>query len=369
MGDRRRGYREEWSFRGASQGARTREASPLVTQHMSDPSDSLTLSIIMPIHRGFRRSLLALQRLDPPPDQVIIVADGAPKKALDLAGEFEFEVVACDTCSGPATARNIGAQRAAGEILYFVDEDVEISSDSVALVKNQLESSGQVAAVFGCYDDEAPERDFFSQYKNLLQHFVHQQAREEGFTFWTACGAIKREVFFSVGGFQEDYRKPSVEDIAFGYRLRAAGHTVRVCKTLWCTHLKRWSMRSLFRSDFFQRALPWADLILEAGKFEDDLNISFANRCKVVVSYLMLLSLIAAFWVPGFILGAVAFAAALSALEAGLVRMFLRKRGIWFAIRAMAWHWFFHLYSGLAFVIALARFCARRLVRPDARSG
>jgi hypothetical protein len=128
-------------------------------------------------------------------------------------------------------------------------------------------------------------------------------------------------------------------------------------------------MWSLLRSDFFQRALPWADIILETGKFEDDLNISFANRCKVVVSYLMLFLLVATFWKPVLILGAAGCIVALIALEAGLLRLFLRKRGTWFAIRAMAWHWFFHLYSGLAFVIALARFSARRLVRNVARGG
>jgi hypothetical protein len=41
--------------------------------------------------------------------------------------------------------------------------------------------------------------------------------------------------------------------------------------------------------------------------------------------------------------------------NAPVYRFFLQKRGLWFMIRTLPWHWFYYFYSGLAFAIGLAR--------------
>ena len=50
-----------------------------------------------------------------------------------------------------------------------------------------------IAAVFGSYDDEPGAPNLVSQYRNLLHHFVHQTGRTEASTFWTGCGAVRRD--------------------------------------------------------------------------------------------------------------------------------------------------------------------------------
>lgn len=70
-----------------------------------------------------------------------------------------------------------------------------------------------------------------------------------------------------MGGFDESYRKPSIEDIELGYRLKQAGLKIRLCKALQVKHLKRWEVVSLLRADFFYRALPWTELILRDRQF------------------------------------------------------------------------------------------------------
>ena len=38
-------------------------------------------------------------------------------------------------------------------------------------------------------------------------------------------------------------------------------------------------------------------------------------------------------------------------VNAPLYRFFLRKRGFWFVIQSMFWHWLYFFYSGVAFAM------------------
>ena len=106
----------------------------------------------------------------------------------------------------------------------------------------------------------------------------------EASTFWGACGAICRDVFLSLGGFDESYRQPSIEDIELGYRLKQAGYRIKLCKTLQVKHLKHWGVVSLLKADFFYRALAWTQLILRNGKLINDLNLQLSSRGERDVS-------------------------------------------------------------------------------------
>ncbi len=89
------------------------------------------------------------------------------------------------------------------------------------MIRQVLDENQDVSAVFGSYDDEPAERNFLSQYKNLLHHFVHQEGATDAGTFWAGCGAIRKDMFASVNGFNsEKYPYPSIEDIELGIRLK-----------------------------------------------------------------------------------------------------------------------------------------------------
>ena len=137
-----------------------------------------------------------------------------------------------------------------------------VPPDVVEQITAVLQREADLAAVFGSYDDNPSEANFLSQYKNLFHHYVHQTAREDASTFWAGCGAIHKEIFLSMGGFDEGHYHPFMgarpgtsEDIELGYRLKLAGHRVRLLKELQVKHLKRWEVASLLRADFFYGVL------------------------------------------------------------------------------------------------------------------
>lgn len=340
-------------------GERAREAGRETT---SSPG-AQTISVIIPVHNGganFRRCLASLAAAASPAAEVIVVADGDTDGSRFLAESFGAQVLKLRAPRGPAGARNLGARRARGDILFFLDADVVIPPDALRQVADVFRQEPGVAAVFGSYDDEPAVPNFLSQYKNLFHHYVHQTARAEASTFWGGCGAIRRDAFLAVGGFDESYRRPSIEDIELGHRLKRAGYRIRLNKALQVKHLKRWTVASLLQSDFWCRAVPWTELIMRDRRFINDLNVRVSSRISVLLTYGSLGSLIGAWWWAGFWALAATLGFALLALNAPLYRFFHCKRGLWFAIRALPWHWLYYLYCGLAFVIGVVRYLAPR---------
>jgi GT2 family glycosyltransferase len=324
----------------------------------------LDISVIVPVHNGggaFDRCLAGLAAADPGPHEIIVVPDGESDGAWRRADDSGARVLEpSDAPHGPAHARNRGARHASGEILFFVDADVVVHPGALGEVVAAFDDPS-LDAVIGSYDDAPGDPSFLSQYRNLLHHYVHQRSSEEASTFWGACGAIRREAFFAVGGFDESYGRPSIEDIELGYRLKAAGRRIVLRKTLLVKHLKTWDAAGILRTDFFSRALPWTELLLRRGRAENDLNVTAGARASVAAACTLALTPVLAIAHPAaVVLGAVA-AALLLALNAPLYRFFLARRGPLFALAAIPWHWLYFLYSGVAFAVGLVRHAYRTL--------
>src|SRR5438477_630562 len=71
--------------------------------------------------------------------------------AIDVARATNDELIVVDDAAlpGPASARNRGALRAANSILVFVDADVEVRPNALALIRDRFAADPGLAAVFG----------------------------------------------------------------------------------------------------------------------------------------------------------------------------------------------------------------------------
>jgi O-antigen/teichoic acid export membrane protein/GT2 family glycosyltransferase len=319
----------------------------------------LQVSIIVPVGGAgvdCERCLASLDSLDPRPAELIVVIDGVGSSFAQQAEVIGATVVELAEPRGPSGARNRGARVARGDLLFFVDSDVELRPDTVARVVEVFESEPELTAVIGSYDDAPAHPGFLSQYRNLLHHHVHQHGHREASTFWGACGVIRREIFEDLGGFNESFSVPSVEDIELGSRLRRAGHRIALIKDLQVKHLNRWGVANTISTDLLRRAAPWTELMLRDGRLLNDLNVRTADRMSVVSAFLAPLCLIAAaFWSPALI-GAMASVVLMLVLNADLYGFFARRRGFTFALGSFVLHWIYLLVCGLGFMIGTLRY-------------
>ena len=316
------------------------------------------ISIVIPVFNGgsqFLRCLKAIHQSSFTDYELIIVDDGSTDGSDRLARQFSSRVYGTPDYSGPGAARNLGARLARGQYLFFTDADCAVQPDTLANIAHILQADPHLDALFGSYDDSPAAQNFVAQYKNLFHHYVHQQAGEEAGTFWTGCGAIKRERFLQLGGFNvQRYRRPSIEDIDLGYRLKRAGGRIRLAKQVQVKHLKAWTLPGLLRADVLYRGIPWTQLILRDKVFASDLNLQTHNRVSVVAVYGLLLALLAALWQPLGLVVAGVLALLLLWLNFNLYRFFFRRRGLWFALRVIPLHWLYYLYNAISFAIGAA---------------
>jgi hypothetical protein len=226
-----------------------------------------TLSAVIPATNApstLRSALAAIEHAHDPPEELIVVRDPAG--------------------DGPAAARNSGARTAAGDILVFVDADVEVHADAFVRMRASF-ADPSISAVFGSYDDRPRDPGTVSVFRNLLHHHVHQTSEGEATTFWAGLGAVRRDAFFAVGGFNEQrYPKPSIEDIDLGSRLHAAGYRIVLDPSIQGTHLKRWTLTSMVKTDLLQRGVPWVELLLSGRADRTALNLGWRHRLSALAS-------------------------------------------------------------------------------------
>jgi glycosyltransferase involved in cell wall biosynthesis len=317
---------------------------------------NLVVSIIVPVHNNpsqLRLCLGALQAAAKPDSEIIVVDDASTDETAAVATDTGARVVALPSNSGPAAARNHGAAYARGDVLFFVDADVVVAPGAIERVRGFFAGHPEYAAVFGSYDARPACDSPVSRYRNLLHHFVHQRGTPEASTFWAGCGAIRRSVFEVVGGFDAArFRRPSIEDIDLGYRLRAAGHRIRLDPGLQGTHLKRWTLGSIVRTDIACRALPWSRLILSSGHAPRDLNLATGQRVSAALVGLAAVSApLGLLRVDLLALPALALLA-VAILNRALYAFFRRQGGTRVAAVGIALHLLYYLYSGLTYLYA-----------------
>ena len=222
--------------------------------------------------------------------EFVVVFDGSPSEPPAWLANSPARLLCTGKQSGPAYARNFAAKHSSGEILVFIDADVAPHAEVLQQFQAHFVADPNLAAVFGSYDDTPVDPGQISQFRNLLHHYIHCSHQGPAGTFWAGCGAVRRQSFFDLGGFDTTYCEPSVEDIEFGMRLIAAGGFILLDPTILCTHHKRWTLRSMLVTDIRQRAIPWTRLLLQRS-VPDDLNLSHSARWSALFSLLLLIFL------------------------------------------------------------------------------
>lgn len=258
---------------------------------------------------------------------------------------------------GPAEARNLGASRARGEILVFVDADVTVHRDAFSRIRAAFEADPSLSAVFGNLDADQRWGGPVTAFRNLLFHQVHRDAAGPVVTFWAGLGAVRRDAFLRVGGFDaERYPAVAMEDIELGMRLTASGARIVCDPRIEGTHLKRWRLLEMLRTDLFLRGIPWVALMLRTRSVPTELNLGWRHRASAAASVAIAWS--AARRCPA---GAGAALGVLLVLNRSFYRLLRDCQGWTGGAAGVGLHVLHHLTSALSVPLGFAAYAAERL--------
>lgn len=318
----------------------------------------MRFSILIPVRddrQNLLRCLRALKEQDLGDCEILVCDDGSipPLTVEELRSTgVPLELFRLDG-RGPAAARNLLAQKAAGDSLFFLDADTLPRPDTLACARRIISENPGIQAFFGSYDDDPDCPSLVSVYKNLFHHYTHQRSAGAVSTFWCGCGVVRRQLYLESGGLSERYRRPSIEDIELGMRLSRQGIMIRLFPELQVKHLKRWTLRSWIYSDLFCRGVPWVRVMRARKTWINQLNFTWRERLSAVVA---LAAVGAAALTPLSWWSSVLSAAGFSAfvyLNGEFIRLVAAKRGVATAAVAVALHLLYSLVCVASLVTGL----------------
>jgi GT2 family glycosyltransferase len=332
-----------------------------------DPAAIERFAVIVPAYNASATigdCLQAISSSTTKPSEVIVYHDGLTENLSGIARALHVRVISNPGgVVGPARGRNIAARESTCEILIFVDADVIVADDAFRLLLDEIVSDREIWAAFGSYDQTPRVTRRTALYANLRHHWIHQSGEREAVTFWAGLGAVRRDAFWTVGGFNERTTAPEIEDIELGAKLKREGGRIRLVPEAMGKHCKDWTIAQLWRTDIFRRAIPWAMLLADGACDAGHLNTTARDRWSAVLAYLGPLELagccLSAWSGVGFAITAVCYVY----LNRGLFQL-LRRRGVTVLIAGSLLHWIYHLYASAAYIAVKLRL----LPRPKDRS-
>lgn len=150
--------------------------------------------------------------------EIIVVDDGSSDKSVEIAEQFPCKVLRTGVNGGPSVTRNLGAKHAEGEILFYLDGDIAMFPDAIENAVEEFGKSDEIGSVCGYHAKTSLIKDsLIKEYRNMQSHYWKKTSEGFATILSVAIGAIRKDVFFEIGGFNPELRQS--EDVEFGDRI------------------------------------------------------------------------------------------------------------------------------------------------------
>jgi glycosyltransferase involved in cell wall biosynthesis len=136
------------------------------------------------------------------PIEIILVDDCSTDDSVQVARSLGISAIRLPVNSGVCAARNAGVARACGDIIFFLDSDVALAPDAVAIAVDILRSDPRIGAVCGNYDTVPLIRGrLIEEYRNLFRHWWMGRADGGSVNGFLNCAilAVPAKVWAEVG--------------------------------------------------------------------------------------------------------------------------------------------------------------------------
>ncbi len=187
--------------------------------------------------------------------EIIVVDDDSDDKSANAVAGLADRVIRLEENQGAAAARNRGAREASGELLVFVDADVLPAPQALPIFCRAFHEDPSLRAAVGGYTELPALPGLVNKYHNAFTRYHHDLSPKDIDWFWGALGAVKKEAFHEVGGFDERYRAASAEDMELGKALYSAGCRIAYLPAVKGAHAHDFSLSGMLKNDYKKAVL------------------------------------------------------------------------------------------------------------------
>ena len=215
-------------------------------------------SVVVPTYNRPARlgaCLSALSQLDYPRDrfEVIVIDDGSSTPVDAVVQPFHSQIEITlhrQSNAGPATARNVGAQRAKGELIAFTDDDCMPSASWLSGFAAQLVKTPD-AMVGGRSLNDLPNNLYSTASQALIDYlYAYYSGPQKEMFFASNNIAMARRHFLSMGGFDTSFPLAAAEDRELCDRWQQQGLPMRYAPHITIRHAHHLSLPSFWQQHF-----------------------------------------------------------------------------------------------------------------------
>jgi GT2 family glycosyltransferase len=194
-----------------------------------------TITVVIPACQRPEMLARCLEKLGDARD--VIVTDDSPDTATKDFVEKKFPRVRWTQGPqrGPAANRNHGARLASTDWIAFLDDDCEPQAGWLDAILRAADGADIVEGKTIC---PGKRDDPFEEHVENLT----------GGVLWSCNFGVARDVFFQIGGFDEDFLEAGGEDMEFAWRVRQRGLRVVFSEEALVVHpVRRITWRTLWK--------------------------------------------------------------------------------------------------------------------------
>jgi len=211
----------------------------------------LDISLYIPVYNGestIERVLKSALKLDPGPNEIIVVNDGSTDDTLKILNKYKNEIKIINNIEnkGLAYSRNIGIEKALNENVASIDSDVEVSSTWLKELndtKNKFNSAMSGSKLIEKLKDE----NIYNMWRHIYatqNSFGNIDIGNLGRPLSGSNTLLSKSVWREIGGYEIQY-KTNGEDSNFCQKLLNLNYKTSYCSQAKCYHLRNDNLKSL----------------------------------------------------------------------------------------------------------------------------
>jgi glycosyltransferase involved in cell wall biosynthesis len=186
------------------------------------------ITVVIPVHNRehlITRAIESVISQTLAADEIIVVDDGSSDRTLEVVNDLtrslsNLQVISLNENVGAARARNIGIERAKGDLIAFLDSDDMWYPEKLRKQVKEFEANKNVVAVFCGLVANRPSTGYRS-YHVPKRTINVDDLYHSNLLMTMSCAMIDKKVLLDLGGFDESL--PTCEDWDLFIRLAEIG--------------------------------------------------------------------------------------------------------------------------------------------------